>query len=600
MSRSSSPTPSVSSNISEYIGSFPEKKSIVSNLINGLKKLTRKFKTVECETEVSFSSSNDITGGVEEEGFKPQLIYHGQKINLLEIIKDKEKIIEDKESTIKDLQGKLNQQQPKEASMVEYEVEIENQERKLRHIENFSNFLEIQVQEKTQEIENLTNKSNRQETTIMHLKERLKLISRQLDQGRAFKMDHQRQEDLISPDISKFSIGHRTEEEPKGVSQMEDSDWSRRPTDEVPNRNSQLTSEVTQILATVLNYIQEERRQDREEGKEGRRNWENWTCRDAVKASEKIMVKLKTQDLTQDEHEGFRHLNKWIQEVEKYCLGDSLRFQMFELTADKSLNRVMKLSKEKLQEISWEQLKALLMAQVPEMDPRVAVRQLMEHQLSENDSIIAFAANLQDEYEEVCRATGQKELKPGYSQILASAIVGKMNWKAQQMYRDDIVSDPENTIKEMAASFNKSQEFKRMLFQDSEDTSTTTGQNSSPTAVLPQVASSQLTDVKIPFTTTLSEKRREDFQRWKDWKCRVCRDQNPANWYTCNGTGCSGRATERQLPNNSWQCELTCGQNNWQHDVWCHCCMKANPAVSTDRLRPRPSTWVPQPRPLQK
>ena len=577
MSQSSSPTPSVSSNISEYRGILPEKRSIVSSLINGLKKLTGRLKTVEYITDVSFSSSNDIISEVEEEGFQPQLINHGQNIRLLDIIKDKE------------------------SKITEYEFEIARQEMKLRHLENFSNFLESQVAEKVQEIESLTNKTSRQETTIAHLNERVKHISRQLEHERAFKMDHQRQKDLVNTDISELLIGYRTPEEPKEVGQTEEIVRSRGSAEGVPNRNSQITTEVTQILTTVLNYIQEERRQDREEGKETRTNSENWTCRDALKVSEKIKVKLKAQDLTQDEHEGLRHLNKWIHEVEIHCMSDSLRVRMFELTAEKAIKRLVKLSKEKLKDISWEQLKTLLMAQVPEMDPHVAVRQLMEHPMEESDSIIAFAANLQDEYEEVCRATRQKELKLGYSQILASAIVGKMNWKAQQLYRDNIVSDPETTIKEMAKSFNNSREFKKQLFQESEDTITTTGYNPTSTEILPQVAISQPTEVKkTPFTTSLSEKRREDFQRWKDWKCRQCTEKNPANWYTCNRLNCKGQATTKQLPNNSWQCEVKCGQNNWQHDVYCHCCMKANPSVSIDRLRPRPSTWMPQPRPLQR
>ena len=152
----------------------------------------------------------------------------------------------------------------------------------------------------------------------------------------------------------------------------------------------------------------------------------------------------------------------------------------------------------------------------------------------------------------------------------------------------------------MAISFNNSTEFKKQLFQEEEVRKNLTGSNTL-TENVPQVAISQPTEVKKTFfSMTISEKRREDFQQWLDWRCYECAEKNPANWYTCNRVGCNGQATPRQLPNNSWQCELTCGQNNWQHDVWCHCCMSANPAISPDRLRPRPSTWMPQPRPVQK
>ena len=381
---------------------------------------------------------------------------------------------------------------------------------------------------------------------------------------------------------------------------MEENDKYNEPAGDEVSRTNHLTSEIKQIITAMTNYMQNEKRMDREE-KEGRNREENWSSRDATKASEKMKVKLKTQDLTQNDHEGFRHLNKWIEEVEMQTTSDSLRVKLFELTSEKSLRRLIKLSKERLQEISWEQLKELLRAQVPEMDPRVAVKRFMDQQMEEGDNIIAFAANFQDEYEETCKATGQKVLKPGYNYILASKIVGKMNWRGKQLYRDDIISDPDTTIKEMSISFNNSQEFKKKLFQEEEDIKPVTGINTTLTGTLPQVAVSQPTESKTTFfSTTLSEKRREDFQHWLNWKCKICGMENPANWYTCNRTGCTGQATARQLPNNSWQCELTCGQSNWKHDVWCHCCMNANPAFSPDQLRPRPATWVPQPRPLQR
>ena len=89
--------------------------------------------------------------------------------------------------------------------------------------------------------------------------------------------------------------------------------------------------------------------------------------------------------------------------------------------------------------------------------------------------------------------------------------------------------------------------------------------------------------------TLAQEKRWETFRKWNDWRCRQCSQQNRATWFTCSEAACDGQATSRQLPQDSWQCVVSCGQTNWIHDHYCYHCLRQNPHIPEDRLRQLPS-----------
>ena len=91
-----------------------------------------------------------------------------------------------------------------------------------------------------------------------------------------------------------------------------------------------------------------------------------------------------------------------------------MRTHLFKLTADKCILRLLGIHEENIfKALSWDKLKALLAAELPEFDPRRAAKRLMNHHMTVNDHIAAFAARIRDEYEEICTAMRVSELKPG-------------------------------------------------------------------------------------------------------------------------------------------------------------------------------------------
>ena len=105
---------------------------------------------------------------------------------------------------------------------------------------------------------------------------------------------------------------------------------------------------------------------------------------------------------------------------------------------------------------------------------------------------------------------------------------------------------------------------------------------------------------RLSMITKVSQERRKCLRGWQDWRCQVCEGRNPAIWYTCNKPNCIGEATDRQLPEFSWQCKLVCGQNNWALDHYCNACLRPNPTINPSGLRPRPVRMERRPRGLQQ
>ena len=59
-----------------------------------------------------------------------------------------------------------------------------------------------------------------------------------------------------------------------------------------------------------------------------------------------------------------------------------------------------------------------------------------------------------------------------------------------------------------------------------------------------------------------SQKRREAMFKWQDWACKECKKQNSGRFYKC--LYCEGQATNRQIPQDSWQCKCITGRNTWK------------------------------------
>ena len=409
-----------------------------------------------------------------------------------------------------------------------------------------------------------------------------------------------------------------------------------------PNGDMKM-GEMSQMMTTMMKLLEEERKLEREE-RERDRNYEN-----PAKVRKDMKLELNTALLTEGNYKGLKHLNEWIKEVELWTNSDKARVQMIKLAAQPSVLELLGIEKKNLPKMTWEELKKLLVDNIPELDPWKAARHLMDKPMTADDNILAFAANLKEEYKNICRATGKEDIQPGYNNILAAAILGNMDFKAKWTYSNSIITDPNGTIKEMAKFFNQSEDYKRSLFVNPSTPGSTGGQQTATTQygtgsygvqhvtlsavqpTYPTIPTSGNKATQMTYVSGMEGNQRDDptmrqnnfrtgshnnegngnrspiserrmicFRQWNDWKCVACLSRNPATWYTCNKESCHGQATERQIPPNSWQCQPSCGQTNWEGDHYCNGCLGPNPHISPDQLRHKSDDLRPRPRHKQR
>ena len=418
---------------------------------------------------------------------------------------------------------------------------------------------------------------------------------------------------------------------------------------------SETDSQSTKIFIAYLEN-KERREREQEEAKETRRASEQWRSRDLNKAKASFNSRLTIEDLKKEDIIGIQHLHKYTQELEDHCPEEAMRTHLFKLTADRCILRLLGIHEENVfKALSWDQLKARLAAELPEFDPRRAAKRLMNHHMTVKDHIAAFAARIRNEYEEICTAMRVSELKPGINKILATAITGGMNPTSRDLYKDCLITDPEDTLKELETSFNRSKDFKQDCFRRNDEKTTITkthpatrpqasysatlntpggtptipsplhrvaisslisrsqddhplvtpGASSSPGRPFPSPAGegrSSPGPAANPQRTVFGQARQDELARWRDWICGTCSHTNSAGFYTCGRPDCRGRAVNHQIPARSWQCSqptnggTPCGGNTWTYDHYCYGCLAANPGINTQSLRSFPATARPRAR----
>ena len=404
--------------------------------------------------------------------------------------------------------------------------------------------------------------------------------------------------------------------------------------DRKPIQSSNEKSEMTLVLDKLVNIL--ENKSHIESNKNQVVSPNN---RDVIEAKRSIKKVLTLEGLKGGLDKSLKHLSDWIAEVEDNCTSDSLRVRMIQLRADRPIARLLKLDDDnQLKKTSWEELKKMLIAKVPEFDPREAAKRLMKKNLTAEDDIEAFVACLHEEYQEICKATGLSELRPGWSTILAFAITGKMNDVSRALYLNDIINNPDETIRELEKSFVKSKDFQKGLFEEvnkpterlrtpQQTTATTVGAQQSVYALAPtsSIQGAQQSE-HHPYNSTRESQpfqgqvgrngassghgnrlpnhteRQAAFSTWKDWICARCNGNNSGGFYTCGAQNCNGQATQRQVPPDSWQCRRRdrfhriCGQNVWSGDHYCYTDLSANPAIHPNFLREQTLQVRPLPR----
>ena len=157
----------------------------------------------------------------------------------------------------------------------------------------------------------------------------------------------------------------------------------------------------------------------------------------------------------------------WIDLVEKNSIGDQMRLYMFQLTAEKTVLRLLNLSSECTKwsdNITWSDIKKKLMHLIPKNDIHQTTRNLVKIGMREDDQIRVFSAKIITKYSEACNLYEVAALPMSLNHVIACTVTANMNPTGKALYWDDLRKDAEATIIEMEKSL-RNIGFKKSLFK---------------------------------------------------------------------------------------------------------------------------------------
>ena len=357
----------------------------------------------------------------------------------------------------------------------------------------------------------------------------------------------------------------------------------------------------------------------------------NECLKSAMKLKRCVTTILTASGLRQQDNKGLKLLNEFITEIELACPLDPIRVAMLPHTVESFLLRRLGLESPNILELRWEDVKQKLMAYLPRMEPEEAERRLLKMAMTAEDDVEEFTTRVMKSYQEMCQILGVGELDISLNEVLSITVTNNMQPELLRSYGDAIKRQPDRALQRLekalreknfrmtafrmprtraTSSYNHMQNVSHSYNGMQENTACAgslvaarkpfqgaTGGSGIPSG---QKQPRQRQHSTSSYANGVRQKRIEIFKSWNDWRCKVCGEVNRATWYTCDHGNCNGKATERQRPSNSWDCIPDCGQTNWEGDHFCSACLKANPDISTNRLRQLPASWKPRPRSEQQ
>ena len=460
-----------------------------------------------------------------------------------------------------------------------------------------------------------------------------------------------------APTLPHHNHGNREEEHPDDFYMPTRSQFDlpmnapSRPRDQLREQpqNNQVTSEVSQVLGQIFNYLDKQKQTKNPQGYE-----------EAVKAALKIshsITLLTTKALRQGDNKGVQALNKYLGEVEQRCPLESVRVALIPLTVESELLKRLKLDEEALKTTSWHHFKQLLSAKLPKVRPCDAETRILQMRMTRSDDIEEFISRIRKEYDETCQLLGVGELGTPLNEVLEVTVTGNMALEGKTMFGRALRRNPETAIGIIEEAFRE-KAYKDKMFISTNPSSSLAETRARPPgagrpvafaqpalmaqnqamplgsyamnpAVTPQPqpqqpsnvhsSTGQATQPQRPFQETArgvgissgreqrevdrpwAFKRKDQFGEWRDWVCITCNNINAGGFFTCSVSECKGQATDHQLPPESWQCKRSyegrlCGQNTWTGDHFCYACLGPNPAISSSSLRILPANCKPRPR----
>ena len=309
---------------------------------------------------------------------------------------------------------------------------------------------------------------------------------------------------------------------------------------------------------------------------------------------------------------------------------------MVRLKADPDVLNLINKSEVELLDMTWTEVKTLMTAKAIKATMWEATDGLLEHAMTESDDICAFKSRLQTEYNETCRVLGVTRLRKSFEEILSFTATCNMTRKGRLMYAEALITDCEKTVDELEEA-TRDPSYKKSLFESSsaqrrldpdvrlvdsrQPFSSQAGQEYDLSGQdSPMVAAisnrGQEKTRKNPYwqekkpaynnyqssyptrrnspqkgetqRSEKSTKRREALNQWFDWSCKTCNKHNSGRFCKC--FYCGEHATERQIPQNSWQCKSCAfGRNTWIGDHYCTSCLEPNPDIPADRRNRLPN-----------
>ena len=167
-------------------------------------------------------------------------------------------------------------------------------------------------------------------------------------------------------------------------------------------QNHQHTEPLAQVIKDLLQYnIDKDMNQIDNEGH----------LKNVIKLNNEVKTTLTIKGLRQEGLKGLKFLNQYIQEVEQTCPYNPIRVALLPYTAESGLLKRLKLDDmNALNQLSWAEVKQILMKYLPEVGPIEAERQLLTMSLTYEDDVEEFASGVMNGYSDICQLLNIEQL----------------------------------------------------------------------------------------------------------------------------------------------------------------------------------------------
>ena len=199
-----------------------------------------------------------------------------------------------------------------------------------------------------------------------------------------------------------------------------------------------------------------------------------------IKDTEKIAIKyedkiphLSLEDLVVEENKGWKNLQSWIGEIQKYSTGNEvLRMHLARISLEDEILELINIDIDDDKwwyRTSWKEMKKKLYKIIPKVDISCATVNLLKDKWKKEENLTVFAMKVKKSYRQTCQLYDIKEIPcMSLERMMALRVTRNMNKTGQDTYKPLILRDPYNAIAKMEKVFKYNNDFKNSLFEDTE------------------------------------------------------------------------------------------------------------------------------------